>query len=153
MSIGCSAISRPLATLRAAGLLLLVCAFAAPAALAAHAGTKSYSGKIEQGGTISFKAAVNHGRVTRVGTFNYRGVPTTCKSRFSGVVAGTAGGATVRHHTFVAKSVATGGQHETVTGRFSSNYKKVSGTFRVTGNYPPYTGCTTGTDHWSAKRG
>lgn len=153
MRIGCRAISGPLAILRAGGVLLLVCAFAAPAALAAYAATKSYSGKVANLGKISFKAQFKHGRVTRVGTFTYRAVPVNCKKNGPGIIDGTVGGARVRRHRFVAKSIAAGGQHEAVRGTFSSNYKKVSGTFRVTGNYPPNTGCTTGTDRWSAQRG
>ena len=106
---------------------------------------------------ITFDATVKTGKVTRVKNFTYDGIPMHCnEGDFAFTIKGNPL-PTMRvnaHRRFAGHfHTASGNERDDVTGKFSKNYKSVTGTVQVQGDFPPQaTGCDTGVDRYSATR-
>jgi hypothetical protein len=139
-------------------------------AAVALAGTKTYTGKDKDSkcGTIgspphssdckvTFDAKIKNGKAKKVSDFVMNRVPIKCDQGLFTVSNDNAPTGTMKvkkHRKFKGHFTFAGGQQSIdVTGKFSKNWKKVSGTLRNRGDFGSgATNCDTGTDDYSAKR-
>ena len=150
------------------GLAVVMGALAVAAV--ALAASKTYTGKDHDGkcGTIgppphssdcqvTFEAKIKHGKATAVSDFVMKRVPIKCDQGFFVVSNDNAPTGTMKvkkHRKFKGHFTFAGGaQSIDVTGKFSKDWKKASGTLRNQGDFGSgATNCDTGIDDYSVKR-
>ena len=153
-----------------AGSIVAVLAFAAVALGA----TKHYTGKDKDPAcstgtpppacTIDFDGVIRNHRVVKVKNFLFDEIPMTC-DQGAYVVGNTTPtpnplppmkvNAQRKFGANFVDSTTSPTQFTHVDGRFSTNYKRVTGHFRFHGDFSGLgapTGCDTGTDSWTAHR-
>jgi hypothetical protein len=121
------------------------------------AAVRHFHGAGHHGATVSFKARIWHGRVSRVAVgFAWKNVPVRCAEGHSDTDGSFTRSMRVRHRRFHG----TGRTHTEagwviakVTGRFARHPKKAHGMIRVHGDFGAQaTSCETGRDRWRARR-
>jgi hypothetical protein len=107
--------------------------------------------------TVTFSGVKGkHGRIKKVTNFVFDRVPDTCdQGSFAFTIKGNPVPAmrVNNHRKFSAHYAPNSKETIDVTGKFSKNFRKASGTLRDQGDFPPQaTGCDTGVDDYSVKR-
>jgi hypothetical protein len=110
--------------------------------------------------TVKFSGKVVNGKVTKVKNFGYHGIPMACTegnaalSNYSSTAANYPPPMTVKtHRKFSGHFQSTDHlQFVDITGKFSKNYKKASGTLQVHGDFASLHNCDTGVDAYSVSK-
>jgi hypothetical protein len=133
----------------AMGAVVAAVTLAAPAL----AGAASYSGTINDGGTVSFKTVTRDGKIVRVKDFGWRNAPTTCDQGAFNYTAKLPFSISVKSLGFAINATG-GGVVQAVSGRFTDHRRKAGGTLNIFGDLAAgHTSCATGNLRWSATRG
>ncbi len=148
--------------------LLLCFAVAAfvPTASSAKVKTKSFSGTVSGGGTISFEATIvikkvrHKGHVKRTVKITsilpgfLHDVPITCTEGSTSLAYGfPSDPIKVKQRSFDSSFTDTHDGMTVFSGKFNKKGKRASGAFRYQADFPPDVhNCDTGTVHWSAAR-
>jgi hypothetical protein len=105
---------------------------------------------------LSFVGKTANGKVKKVTRLTWRGIPIHCKE---GLFKAHSQGPPPppmkvnAHRKFKGNVVFNHHRKLNVTGKFSSDYKSATGTFRFHGDFSPTgTNCDTGIDHYHVKR-
>ncbi len=154
------------ATRPAIAVLLCFAFLLVPGSSSAMTKTKSFSGTVAGGGTITFKATTvtkkvrhkHHVKKTVIvktilpGDPVIEGVPITC-TEGSTVFSWGFNGDPIKVKQRAFNPSFTGGGVTVFRGEFNKNGDRANGVFRHQGDFPPTAhNCDTGTVHWSASR-
>jgi hypothetical protein len=134
-------------------LIVFVVALAVPAL--ASAGTRTYSGNFEGGGSLKFKAKVQNGTPIKIHGLKWTKLPLDC------AVGGTAPYSsgfsfpvTVARRHFEARGQTRNGDvRSKLDGHFNQHGKKASGYLKIDGSFtnPDFKGCHSGKARFTVK--
>ena len=132
------------------GIVIACAALAAPAIAA-----NGYRGETEAGGLLAIRAKFNgHGDPTKAYALRWANIPATCRG-----YPPTADSGDIKlsmkvddHGRFDGSGKAYFGAKVTISGRFSKNAKKASGTFRIKGQIAACSDADTGSLDWDMNR-
>jgi hypothetical protein len=137
-----------------AGAIVIVLALAA----VAMGASRSYTGKVDPGGTVSFTAKVHHHKAAWVTNFAFEQVPAACENQPGPYFADISGNplppmhVNARHRFHGAFQISGTDQTARVRGVFRRHGKRARGRLRLTGTFGGAANCDTGRDRWRAHR-
>jgi hypothetical protein len=135
-----------------AGALVAVFAVAA----VAMAASRSYTGKVDPGGTVSFTARIHDHRAVRVKDFVFSGVGAMCDQgpTPADITANPLPPMHVnaRHRFHGAFQISGTDETVRVRGVFKHRGRRARGRLRLTGSFGSATNCDTGVRRWRAHR-
>ena len=123
----------------------------------AIAGSRSYSGKVDPGGTVSFTGKTHGHRVVKVKNFVFKDVPASCNEP-GPYLADISNNPLPRMpvnalHRFHGRFKIPGTNDRVrVRGAFRHHGRRAHGRLRLTGDYSGATNCDTGVRRWKAHR-
>jgi hypothetical protein len=148
---------RPFRAPHLAAILLVVLAAMASLSAVAIAKSASYNGPAGSGPNagVELTAKFKKGHAVSVTRFEFHNIPAACKGSGETAISDTYG-ARIKvnsHRKFSGTRTINGGKLTIkVSGRFKSDFSKVSGTLRVHGTVPGCKSAATGPVKWHAPR-
>jgi hypothetical protein len=137
---------------RGPGWIAAMAAAVVVLALPAVASGAGYTGTLDDGGTVNFRSVTKNGKLVGVKDFRWNNVPTQCLQGPYSYSAQLPFSLSVRNRLFAITATEVG-MVQAVTGKFTSNRNRASGTLNVYGALAPrHTNCSTGLVEWSATR-
>ena len=117
--------------------------------------SRQYNGPTASGANagVEFGARLVHGKPVSVRRFSWFNVPAPCNgsgSTASSDMLGITMRVTSKRTFHATATLSGGGPKVTVVGKFSRNFKKVTGTIRVNGSFPGCGVADSGTIRWTA---
>jgi hypothetical protein len=139
-------------------ILIMAAALAAAVPATSSAGVASNEGEaVERGGqdlVITFTVRTVNGEPTKIKKFKFDNLTTTCDVGGPVDLSGRIGGfMKVNDKGKFDGKVSDGSAKVSVKGEVKQNGKKVEGTIRGKGDFPPAEGCNSGKVKWEAKEG